>query len=128
MNKVFRGFSTFLVVGLLLAISIPLSLAALMLSVEGGRTDLALEKGYSSLLLSESCTEDVILRLRNDSGYSASIVNLPEGDCDVSIASNGDERTVLVTANRDGYERTIRVVLTITPTGLVLGSWIEQSS
>lgn len=128
MNKVRFGFSTFLIVSLLLAVSIPLSLAAMVLSVESGQSDLAIKKGHSALLLSESCAEDVLLRLRNDNGYSESSVTLPEGSCELSISSSGDERTILVTAEEEGYERTIRITIHITPTGLSLESWIEQPS
>lgn len=109
----------------LLVFSVALSIAMTYLSISESRTSDALIPGEQTLSLAESCAEEALLKLRNDNLYSGESLNMLDGNCEVGVSMDTGESTVSIRATKNGYARSVRVVVGIDITGLQLHSWQE---
>lgn len=100
-------------------------------SIGEAQSGLALLKSEENLHLVEGCAEDALLKIRANSqwgqptGTPITIAH-PEGSCVVTVNSiNGLEWTITISSVTTAYKRSIQIVVTRNPTGIVLTSWQE---
>lgn len=100
-------------------------------SIGEAQSGLALLKSEDNLQLVEGCIEDALLKIRSNSAFGQPTgtpvtITRPEGTCSITVNSIvGLVWTVTATSSSTGYKRTLRVIITRNPTGIVLTSWLE---
>lgn len=97
-----------------------------ILSIGEGQASLALFKGEEALHIAEGCAEDVLERVHNNSGFSASSISIPEGVCSITYALGGPTNWDLTITGPAGqtYTRKIRLMFTRGST-ITLTNWTE---
>jgi hypothetical protein len=117
MTRTSQGYIAISMVLLLIVVSMAVATTVAFLSIGEGQSALALEKGEGTINVVEECTEDLLIRMRNDADFAASISSTtftePEGTCNLSKSGNTwtitntspttYTRTIQVTFTRDGY-------------------------
>ena len=59
--------------------------------------------------LANTCMEEALMRLRRDSSYTGSVLNLTEGTCTISIVAVSDNRVITVGANQGDYYQSLEM-------------------
>jgi type II secretory pathway component PulK len=120
-----KGFVTLITVLALLVFSVSISIAMTYISISESRVSADVILGEQAFVLSESCAELALLKLRNDTSYTGGSMHVSEGDCEVTVNTTGDESTVSVRAIRGEYTRSVRVEVTRDILALQMRSWQE---
>lgn len=120
-----KGFVTLITVLALLVFSVSISIAMTYISISESRVSADVIFGEQAFVLSESCAELALLKLRNDASYTGGLMHVSEGDCEVTVNTTGDESTVSVRAIRGEYTRSVRVEVTRDILALQMRSWQE---
>ena len=120
-----KGFVTLITVLALLVFSVSISIAMTYISISESRVSADVILGEQAFVLSESCAELALLKLRNDTSYTGGSMHVSEGDCEVAVNTTGDESTVSVRAIRGEYTRSVRVEVTRDILTLQMRSWQE---
>lgn len=107
------------------AITLIIGVSLALITVNELQSSLATKKGSESLLLVESCVEDVLLTL-NEAGSIPSTIELPEITCSVTINQQGSgSYTFTVLGEYSGYNNTV-VVTATRGSSVVITSWQQQ--
>ena len=120
-----KGFVTLITVLALLVFSVSISIAMTYISISESRVSADVIFGEQAFVLSESCAELALLKLRNDASYTGGSMHVSEGDCEVTVNTTGDESTVSVRAIRGEYTRSVRVEVTRDILAFQMRSWQE---
>ena len=120
-----KGFVTLITVLALLVFSVSISIAMTYISISESRVSADVILGEQAFVLSESCAELALLKLRNDASYTGGSMHVSEGDCEVTVNTTGDESTVSVRAIRGEYTRSVRVEVTRDILAFQMRSWQE---
>ena len=120
-NKGYVAITTVLIIGaVILAIGIGVSLNA----INGVQQSLGDKIKETTLGSVETCTEDVLYRLRKNNAIPGTIT-LPAGTCNVTINSHvGNAWTFTVTGTFSGHTKNIQVSATRT-SQVTVTSWLE---
>ncbi len=115
---------------IVLAISVISFLIAKNVSILGlGELDMSYtsSKEKEVFYLAESCLEEVLYHLQNDSSYTANgeVLNLEGGSCLINITANGSLRLINIEANKDNYYKNLNAKIEIFPNKIVLQSFNE---
>ncbi len=124
-----KGFIAILTVLALLALSLPLTLSVTYLSIGGSQSALAIADGEAAFQAANGCAEDALVQSLRDESYEGDTYTYLDALCDVSVAKDGEEWTLVVTAAKNGYERSLTIVFDRTPGSpgsITLRSWMEQ--
>ena len=116
------AISTILVIS---AIILSITATVALLSIGEAQSSFSLSKGEDTLAFVEGCTEDALLKARNNSAYNGGNITRPEGTCTVSISKVGNTWTMNVSTISTTYTRTIQAVITRNTSGTSLTSWKE---
>ncbi len=85
------------------------------------------QKGEEAFYVADGCVQEAMHRLRKDSGYSGSSLNLGNGSCIISVAGSGSERAITVTGTLGVHTKTIstdlRLKTATAPAAIIL--WQE---
>lgn len=112
-----QGYIAISMVLLLIAVAMAVATTVAFLSIGEGQSAYALESGEGSLNLAEECAEDLLLRMRNDGMFAATITSTtftePDGTCSLTKSANTwtitptnpatFTRSIQVTFTQDGY-------------------------
>ena len=124
--KGFIAIVSFLVIGVVtLGIAVSISL----LGVEEAKSSLTYLKGKKTAKLAEGCSEEALLRLRNNQNYSGGTLNLSEGSCTLNITNNNSNKNVEITAQLNGtpsYVRKLFIEARVSGSNLNIISWQIQ--
>lgn len=121
-----KGFAAITTILILSAVVLAISTTVTLLSIDEAQSSLSLFKGEDNLGFAEGCVEDVMLKIRANSSYSANSISRPEGTCSITYNTGGPTNwDITVTSQSNTYQRQIRVVFTRNPTGISLSSWKE---
>lgn len=120
-----KGFVTLITVLALLVFSVSISIAMTYLSISESRMSADTMFGEQALVLSESCAELALLKLRNDASYAGESMHVSEGDCEVVVNTTGGESTVSVRATGGEYTRSVRIEVIRDVLALQPRSWRE---
>ena len=115
------AFSGVLVVS---AVTLGIVTSIALFSVSSAQTTLEDTKESTSLMLAESCTEDVLMQIHKNNAVVSPVV-LPQGNCTVTVNSHvGNDWTFTVNETLSGYTKSIQVSATRT-TSVTVTSWQE---
>jgi hypothetical protein len=116
------------------AVSSVLLIASVVLAVVTTVTMLSIgeaQSGFSSVLgeegltLAEGCVEDVLQRVHDNAGFSATTITVPEGTCQVVYNLGGPASwDIEVRVLNTDYNRRVRVVFS-RGSNIVITSWQE---
>lgn len=130
--KLQKGYLAISMVLLLTVVTLAVATTVSLLAIGEGQSGLGHELGESALNLDEECAEDLLLRMRNEGMFAATITSTSfaeaEGTCSLTKSGNTWTitntspstyvRTIQVTFVRDGYG------ITFTP-GTTISNWVE---
>lgn len=120
-----KGFAALSAVLVIMAILSLVLVVGVTLSIGSGRSGLELASSERALALTEGCVEDALRRLRADATYTGGALVFPEGECSVDVATDGSSYDLSVSAERDGYRRTVGITARRDLTKLVVVRWQE---
>ena len=121
-----RGYIALLTILIVMAAVLTIASTVAFLSIGEAQSGLSLFKGEQTLDFVEGCTEDAMIRARNDSAYNGGDIIRPEGTCNVTINSKVANRWTMTTTTPNAlYKRTIQLVFDRLSTGISLISWKE---
>lgn len=121
-----KGFVAISTVLILSLVVVSIAATVSLLSIGEAQSGLSLFKGEDNLSFVEGCVEDVMLKIRSNSGYSGTSIIRPEGTCSITYVTGGPVNwDVKVTSSTNTYQRTIEAVFTRNATGITLTSWKE---
>lgn len=121
-----KGFIALSLIIIVLAVTLITGSSVALLSIGEVQSSFTLSKSEETLAFVEGCMEDALLRLRSNTlAVGASTITRPEGSCLISASQVGIVWTINATNLTSDYKRTIQVVVTRNPTGLIITSWRE---
>lgn len=123
-----KGFIAVVTVLIISVVVLAVAVTVTLLSIGEAQSSLSLFKGEDNLSFVEGCAEDVMLKIRASSTYNGASITRPEGTCLITYNAGGGGPVnwdITVTSQSVDYKRSIRVILTRNPTGIILSSWKE---
>lgn len=69
--------------------------------------------------LSESCAQEALIRLNRDNAYGGGPIALDSDQCTITVAGAGNNRTITVTAQKNGYYRMLTITVTLSPFAII---------
>jgi hypothetical protein len=106
------GYIAFMSILVISAVALAISLSISLLGVGEAISSLDFKKGIEVEQIAESCVEEALYRLRDDSIYLGGTLNAGNGLCTISIEGTGTTRTINVVGQIDqtsDYVKHIRV-------------------
>lgn len=124
-----KGFIALITIVIISATTLLLVLGASGIGL--GELDSGFSDGKSgeAFAIAEGCIDEVLRRLHLDSNYGvgAGTINLSvhNGSCTIEVTANASERTINVTGTADDFNKSLRVVATVSGGTVTLDSWSE---
>ncbi len=81
-------------------------------------TNTALQ-GTRAKILTESCSEEALIRLNRDNTYSRGSLSLETGVCSIAITTVGGNKEIAVTGTLNGYTHTLTIETSLSPFQIV---------
>ena len=106
------GFAAISTVLTLMAVMMAAVVTVTYLSVGEAQVGLAHQKGEEAWDLVDGCTEDLLLKIRNNAGFAGTSLVTPEGTCTVTYVSGGPNWEVVIAGGNSLSARKIRVLFT----------------
>lgn len=108
------------------AIGIITTSAAVALSIINAQATSKFAQGQNALSLAEAGSENAIIRLIRDPGYSGpETLNIEGSTVTITVTSAGAAKTILSKSQDGDFKRTIEVAGTLTNNVFSLTSWKE---
>lgn len=85
-------------------------------------------QGIRAYDLAEGCAQNSLLRLSQNPAYTGETLSLNEGDCVISVQSNGNDRTVSVSATVQAWTHHLILQLTISGTSITINEWNHSAA
>ncbi len=108
------------------AVALAISISISLLGVGEAKSSFDYKKGQETLKIAESCIEEALLRLRNDSNYAGASLNVGNGTCSINVSGADADRTIDVSAqltNLSSYTQNIQVTAKRTGNSINIVSW-----
>ena len=105
-NKFFRsGYIALTTVLVVMVVVLTFLISAQGISSSGLKSSLAGILGSESYIVTESCLNDTLIRLRRDSSYSGGTLNVSSGSCTITITDvSATEKSIeIVTSVQNSY-------------------------
>ena len=106
------GFIALTSVLLILAVASAAAIVVTYSSINEAQSGLALYKGEQNLAFVEGCTEDYLLKIRMNAGYTGGNVTRPDGTCTATIFPGGLSWSFTNTSLSTPYQRQITTAFT----------------
>jgi hypothetical protein len=124
-----RGVAALLTIVVVGAAALIMAYTASILGL--GELDLGYtsQQGGETFSIADGCVEEALRHLRIDDSYAGETLNLGDGSCIISIATDGNDRTIDVTANIGAeYYKSLQVEATLSADSMntvTINSWEE---
>lgn len=123
-----QGFIAFTSLLVISAVTLAIAVSISLLGITEANTSLGFKKGQEALKIAESCSEEALLRLRDNAGYAGGSLNVGNGSCNMSISGIGSDRTIEITATLTGppdYVKKLQVTAKRVGNSINITSWQE---
>ncbi|KKQ25941.1 MAG: hypothetical protein US62_C0024G0007 [Candidatus Woesebacteria bacterium GW2011_GWA1_37_8] len=122
-QKGYIALSSVLIVS---ALVILIGVSTSLLSVNDLLSSFSNKKSNEVVDLTESCVEDVLLKLNEENVINNGTINLPGQVCNVTINSHtGNDWDFTVDANKESFYQSVRVSATRGST-VTISSWLDN--
>lgn len=117
------------VVALVTLLLVTLSIVVFSLSIgflSMNQNQIILDQSQSSRLFgyADGCMEEAYTKVRRLSTYTGETLPVDDVSCVIAVAISGSNRTITVTATRGNYTRSLRSVISLSPS-FSITSWQE---
>lgn len=85
------------------------------------------QRGAETFHLADGCMEEAMRRLRLDTNYTTSTLNLDSGSCIITVSGAGSNRTIVVNSTVENYNKKIQSDVTLNGNVITVDSWEELS-
>jgi hypothetical protein len=122
------GYIAFMSILVVSAVALAISLSISLLGVGEAKNSLDFKKGQETQKIAESCVEEALIRLRDDSIYLGGSLNVGNGLCTINISGTGINRQIDVVGQIDGtpgYFKQIEVNVEILGNSINVLNWSE---
>lgn len=82
-------------------------------------------RSTEAFYVADTCIEEALIRLRRNAAYSGGSLAVGDGTCTITIAVNGNERTVTATATVDTFTRVLEAVVDVVNKIVTMKKWRE---
>lgn len=124
-----KGYVAILAALMLLAVTGTIASVLIFSSIGTSQLAESLRRGEAALLLSESCAEEIFLRIMRDAEgdfEGTHTFSLPAGECSVSVTKEGTDYAIQAIGGDEKYERNVAIETTFDGTVLQVNSWKED--
>ncbi len=118
-----RGIAALMIVVVIGAAALILALSSSFLGL--GELDMGYtaQKGGEVASLADGCMEEALRQIQLDNNYAGETLNLEGNSCIIGIQTNGNDRTITVSALVSDYGEKIQTNITINSGLITLNSW-----
>jgi hypothetical protein len=120
-----KGYIALTTVLLVSAVTLVVTVTVTFVSLNEGQSSLASSKGEERLSFVDGCTEDAILKIRNNASYAGGTTTTPDGNCTIVVSKVGTVYTVTASPADMTYVKKIQAVVTRGATTVTITSWQE---
>jgi len=122
-QKSSRGIAALVTIIVVGAAALLMAMSASILGI--GELDMGYtaQKGKETDVFADACVEEALHRLRLDSNYMGGSLSLDANSCIISVTANGNDRTVVATAQSGNYFEKRHAQLSVTNNVITLSSW-----
>ncbi len=95
------GFAALISILVVSAVALAISMSISLLAIGEARSSLDFKKSQEALKIAEGCSEEALLRLKNNSSYTgtgAVALIVGNGECSISVSPSGVDKVINVTA------------------------------
>jgi type II secretory pathway component PulK len=121
-----KGYMAIVTVLVILAVTGGIAAALTFLSIDANQAEQSRQRGNQARLFSEACLEAGYLDIVRDQNYSGSNFQMPEGECQVTVALDNGTYTVHALGKGEAYERSVSGQVVMDPDKLRVVSWKEE--
>jgi hypothetical protein len=109
------------------AVGLAISVSLLLLGTGASRSGLVLQQGKEAAGLADTCAEEALERIRNDSAYTGTqIITRGNGSCEYAIITGaGEERTIESIGTVDTVIHNVQVHINQINPRINITSWQE---
>ena len=87
------------------------------------KTSMKNREGSFAESLAESCFEEVLIKLKEDSNYTIGQIVFEEGQCQVAITSEGSIKSVNILAEKDNYFTEVNAEVDLSVKPIKISLW-----
>lgn len=107
-----RGYVAIMSTLIIGSVGLFLVTSAGLIALGLGQSTSSQYRGEGALALVEGCLEDALMRIQLSAGYSGGVIIQPEGSCQITTTSAGNNWTIRAIGTVNSHQRTIEVQLT----------------
>jgi len=110
------------------AIALGIAVSVSLLGVDEVKSSADFKNGQLALLVSKSCVEEALFRLKDDSSYGGGTLNVGNGACNINVSGTGEDRTILVVgqiSSVSDYTKQVQVITKLSGDAVNVISWSE---
>lgn len=122
--KELKGGQALVILLVFVVVSIVYTFTAIIIMAVNSRLVTTAQEGEAAKNLAESATEDTLLNLLRDPGYTVSSLNFDEGNVEVEIVGD-DQKTITTTATVGKFVRKVEVTTQLVDNIFTVTSWKE---
>ena len=126
-----KGFIAFTSILVITVVVLAIAVSTSILGIQEANTSLGAKKGIETLTIAESCAEEALLRLRDDAGYTGTVLPLPVGNGSCTIEVTGVGQNFIATssatiAGPPAYKKKLQVTIKKGGDSVTVSDWRER--
>ncbi len=127
MNKHSNGYAVLVSVIVLGAITAVITSSILILGLDLSRTSFALEQSSIAKGLADTCAEEALQQIRDDTPFTGTgNISFEWGDCSYTVIdSGGQNRTITATSTAETAIRKTKIIISAINPRVIITTWEE---
>ncbi len=122
-----EGYIALISLLIIAAVTLVISTSLTIVSISEAQASLSFTEGIEARYMAESCTEEALLRLRDNSAYTSGTLTIENDSCTINI-TGGNPYTITVTGSTSTvptYTKKIQIIAKKAGRSINIISWQE---
>jgi len=120
-----KGYIALIAVLIVLAVTLAIGLTLNILSIGETQAGLLKQQSAQSFTLADGCLQEAYLRIKRNNNYPGGSLNITEGSCTITVASQGPKRTITVESDINNIKRRFESEIRIVGNNIQVNYWQE---
>lgn len=123
-----EGYIAFTSLLIISTVTIAVATSVALLGVNELKTSLTHKKGQEAYVIAQSCIEESLQRLKNDSSYNGGSLNVGNGSCTINISGTDPDYVIIANGILTGppdYSKKINAQVKRAQGTIVITNWQE---
>lgn len=97
-----QGFIAFTSLIVISAVALAVATSVALMGIDSAQSSLSVSKKHNAVIITKSCAEEAMIRLRDNVNYTGGTVNFGNDSCTIGVSGTGLNRLISITTNITG--------------------------